>query len=333
MRLANHAFNKYSQFGEDGMIEHVFEQIGTTDRFCVEFGAADGVSCSNTKRLRDAGWSALLIEADPARFADLVDEAGDTHQCVNTYVTPENLDHYIAGRQVDFMSIDVDGDDYEIFAALEARPKLVCIEYNASIPPHISLRQSHHGDSFGASARALVDLARTKGYELLEVTRGNLLFVAASEVPAFSGYDRSLESLYDRSWLTYVATDYGGHPIVVGATPPWGLHPLPYVGTTEGDRTIPVTLRLATLIEAFELRYGPAKVLEASLNFGVEVPDKRRVRMLERQFSNLGLLVIDITNHNPTANFDWILRVAETCGREAIVVPAGVIAITPRSAP
>src|SRR5579872_6452893 len=67
-------FNKivYSQFGEDGIIEKIFEIIGVESRVCVEFGAADGFNCSNTANLFvNKGWKAVMIEADPLLASSL----------------------------------------------------------------------------------------------------------------------------------------------------------------------------------------------------------------------------------------------------------------------
>ena len=43
--------NIYSQGGEDGLIDRIFDIIDTRDNWCVEFGAADGHWLSNTKNL------------------------------------------------------------------------------------------------------------------------------------------------------------------------------------------------------------------------------------------------------------------------------------------
>ncbi len=66
----------HSQGGEDGVLQHVFECIGTTNRYFVEFGAWDGRYVSNTAHLRlDHGWSGLLLEGDSEHVSDIVRRA------------------------------------------------------------------------------------------------------------------------------------------------------------------------------------------------------------------------------------------------------------------
>lgn len=63
--MANFERSVYSQNGEDGVIEKIFEVIGTSSEYFVEFGAADGVWLSNTANLRlNKSWNGLLLEGN-----------------------------------------------------------------------------------------------------------------------------------------------------------------------------------------------------------------------------------------------------------------------------
>ena len=57
-----------TQRGEDGIIEKIFEIVGATNRYCVEFGAWDGKLYSSTwNMLNNHDWHGLLIEANEAK--------------------------------------------------------------------------------------------------------------------------------------------------------------------------------------------------------------------------------------------------------------------------
>ena len=262
VRLSDFASDEYSQFGEDGMIEEIFRRVGARDSICVEFGAADGLHCSNTARLWKSGWAAALIEADPELYPALAENTagyGVSTTCVELEPTGDNsVDAVLGGLgivRVDFMSIDVDGDDYAIWEAMTMRPLVVCIEYNQSIPPHIDLRQAQLGDCFAASARALCNLAKDKGYTLVGLSRCNLFFVDNTEAWRFHSFERDLERLFDYSALTYVVTDVAGRAAVVG-TPPWGWSGETYLGETVGDPIRRLPIDPEELFRAYERAYG-----------------------------------------------------------------------------
>src|SRR5262249_42849990 len=70
--LLDHALNVPPQAGEDGILAKVLERLPDRNRWCVEFGAWDGEHYSNTRNLVVAeGYSAVLIEADAGRYAEL----------------------------------------------------------------------------------------------------------------------------------------------------------------------------------------------------------------------------------------------------------------------
>lgn len=72
-----HASDIASQTGEDGVLEAIFDAIIVPTESprrptCVEIGAWDGKHLSNTWNLIvNKSWSGLLVEADPARVADM----------------------------------------------------------------------------------------------------------------------------------------------------------------------------------------------------------------------------------------------------------------------
>jgi len=287
MKLSDHAFNTFSQFGEDGIIEKIFEIIGEGNRRCVEFGAGDGLNCSNTKRLREQGWTSLLIEADEERYRLLGQNVFGAN-VMRATLSPRTISGVLqkaTEQPIDFMCIDVDGDDYAIWLAMQGiRVRVICIEYNGSIPPHISLRQVKEGDCFGASALALVELSKAKGFELVAVTQGNLLFVCNEEIRMFNDYERSLDELFPYEHLTYVASNYQGQPLYVGPGLPWGMQH-PYVGELVGADTIIATSSFDKIREALEAQYGQAELLDADWPFnlsdtsttGLAAPEIKRI--------------------------------------------------------
>lgn len=204
--LRDHERGTYSQFGEEGVLARIFESIGVRHRYCVEFGAKDGETLSNTASLRrEQNWSSLLMEADPAF-------AGEGVQ--TEFVTAENVNALFAKHHVpaefDLLSIDVDGNDYWIWRAIDAfEARVVVVEYNIffglDVAKTIEYRPDHVWDGtiyHGASLAALDKLGRAKGYSLVhtESWAPNAFFVKNSELP--QGYvERPIHEL--TNWASY----------------------------------------------------------------------------------------------------------------------------------
>ena len=83
--------------------------------------------------------------------------------------------------------IDVDGQDYWIWEALDWKPQVVVIEFNTTIDKNESKvmhKDSEHykwrdntSSYYGASVSALKKLGKKKGYTLIDVCGRNLFFI------------------------------------------------------------------------------------------------------------------------------------------------------------
>jgi len=205
--LLESARNVTSISGEDGILEKIFDTITPANRWCVEFGAWDGKTYSNTYHLMaDKGWNGVFIEADSVKFQDLLTTYRDNPRakCLNCFVTFEganSLDNLLAQvgapKDLDLLSIDIDGNDYHVWESLVIyAPRVVVIEFNQTIPSHVEFVQPRDMTvQQGNSPLSLVKLGRRKGYELVCVTEYNLIFVKADLLPAFAIADHSLERL------------------------------------------------------------------------------------------------------------------------------------------
>lgn len=181
MNLLERERRVFSQTGEDGVLEAIFETVIPGPKFAVDIGASDGVQNSNTRNLIvNHGWGALLIEADPSRARRCTENAvGLPVTVIQELALPRNAERLLEAHQaphdLDLLSIDIDGNDYYIWEAIETfRPKVVLIEYNAgfsppqrAIMPYDPDHQWDHTDYFGASLQSLADLGESKGYDLV----------------------------------------------------------------------------------------------------------------------------------------------------------------------
>jgi hypothetical protein len=180
-RLEPHGFRSFSQNDEDGILQEIFARIGVSASTFVEFGVEDGLQ-NNSRLLLYRGWRGLWMEAsaDGARtlqHAFAAELASKRLQLRTSFVTRDNINELMASAQLgdlDLLSIDVDGNDYWIWEAVDARPRAVVIEYNAKFrPPTTWVMEYNAGhrwdrsDYHGASLQSLVNLGRRKGYRLV----------------------------------------------------------------------------------------------------------------------------------------------------------------------
>lgn len=185
-----------SQHGEDGIINKIFEIIKSTNKWCVEFGAYNGKNMSNTWNLiKNKKWSSIQIEANTDRYKELAKTFdSDSVFCLHRGVgseSPDLLDEILTSYNIpcdfDFLSVDVDGFDYQIWKAfVKYQPRVVCIECCPDCRNgewHIHEGLTGH---IGSSLAAMISLGKEKDYELICTIGVNAFFVLKDLYSLFS---------------------------------------------------------------------------------------------------------------------------------------------------
>ncbi len=201
-------FRVYSQWGEDGIVQYLVSKIGEIPRTFVEFGVEDYQESNTRFLLEKDDWAGLVLDGDAGNVDSI--RAMPTYwrhdlQAIHAFITAENINDLIRGAgfsgEIGLLSIDVDGNDYWIWRAMEAvSPAIVVCEYNSLFGPLLALTspydpafertRAHFSNQYwGASLRALCDLAASKTYRFVGCNSAgvNAFFVRsdlASRLPA-----------------------------------------------------------------------------------------------------------------------------------------------------
>ena len=126
---------------------------------------------------------------------------------VNSFIDKDNIidifnqaNSFFGSKEIDFFSLDIDGNDYYIMEALLEHsffPKLVCVEYNAKFRPPLKLKikynKSHVWDGTdyqGCTLQSYVDLFADHNYTLVccNIPGNNAFFVRNEFASLFKIY-------------------------------------------------------------------------------------------------------------------------------------------------
>ena len=179
-------FHILSQNEEDGITLALFDVAGTTNRRFLELGA--GINGGNSGFLVETfGWTGLMVDGNAERCARVARRFArygvDTKAA---WITRDNVNQlardYRLDGEIDLLSLDLDGNDYWVWQALEVcSPRMVILEFNhwfgaeraVTMPydPAFTRDKSQLVAKryYGASLAAFEQLGREKGYRLVMV--------------------------------------------------------------------------------------------------------------------------------------------------------------------
>ncbi len=182
-------WSAFSQNGEDGILDVLRRQLHEHNRYFVEIGAADGIQNNTAWLVVAENHGGLMVEGDPGRWKharQLLPASALAVECLLCFVTRDNAAELVRRAlypDPDVCSIDIDGNDLHIAAALldaGLRPKIFVVEYNSAFGPAqrltIAYAEGFHYDEahpdrlyYGASIAGWRAFFEQRGYRFVTV--------------------------------------------------------------------------------------------------------------------------------------------------------------------
>ena len=202
-------FQVFSQRNEDGIIQYIISKVEVPNKIFVEFGVEDYTESNSRFLLINNNWSGLVMDGSNMNIRFIKEDFIYWKYDLTAYqafITRENINDllrkYTSCRDIGLLSIDVDGNDYWIWEAIEAvNPRIVVCEYNSAFGPLMKVSvpyeagfvrtRAHFSNLyFGASLAAFCFLAEKKGYDFIGTVGAgvNAFFVRKDLSGAFKKY-------------------------------------------------------------------------------------------------------------------------------------------------
>ena len=179
-------FSVFSQFGEDGIISWIVDQIPDINKTFVEIGTQDYWESNTRYLLKSKNWKGFLIEGSQEFINKIKTQKlywQHDLKAIKSFVDLDNinlvLEKNIKHKEIGLLSIDIDGNDYWILDKIDTlSPSIIICEFNSifgdlfkiSIPyqKNFIRNDAHYSNLFfGASIKAMISMLKNKGYKFL----------------------------------------------------------------------------------------------------------------------------------------------------------------------
>ncbi len=183
LELFKNEYRVFSQWGEDGIIQFLLRQLDIREKIFVEFGVEDYTESNTRFLLVNNNWSGLVIDGDTENIRRIKTQRYYwlyNLKAVHCFVTRENINKILEENglvgEIGLLSIDIDGNDYWIWEAVQnINPAIVIVEYNHRFGSNLSVTvpydeafdrtKAHYSMIYyGASLKAMCLLGKRKGY-------------------------------------------------------------------------------------------------------------------------------------------------------------------------
>jgi hypothetical protein len=199
--LSEVEFQIFSQGGEDGILQYLIGKLNIQDKTFIEFGVENYTEANTRFLFLKDNWSGYVIDGSPEHINYIDHNLAATGELYlkNAFITKDNINELLRwpkfNREVGILSIDIDGNDYWVWQAIDTiNPIIVVAEYNSlfgvntfwSVPydPSFVRNRKHSSQMYyGASLQALCFLSKQKGYSFIGCnSRGNNAFFLRNDM-------------------------------------------------------------------------------------------------------------------------------------------------------
>jgi hypothetical protein len=184
--LTDVEFRIFSQWGDDGIIQWLCGVLEFPSHTFAEFGVADYRESNTRFLMMNDNWSGFVMDGSDSNVAQIVNSEYFWKyqlEAKAAFIDADNINDLLRssriGREVGILHIDLDGNDYWLWKAIDVLDATVVIlEYNSlfgvdrsiTVPyaKYYDRTNAHFSNLYwGASLRALYQQAKSKGYAFI----------------------------------------------------------------------------------------------------------------------------------------------------------------------
>jgi hypothetical protein len=198
----------FSQWGEDGILCYLSDELDLVRPTVLEFGAGNFSECNSRYLAEARNASVVAVDSRHDLLSNVLSLPISWKTSVwpiRTWITPDNAPQIMQqarekmGR-VDILSLDIDGNDFWVAKSLDLSSiRIVVVEYNAIFGSKQSITvqrrdnfdrtSAHHSNLYyGASLKAFIHLFQDQGFTFIGTNRAcsNAFFVQEAELSNLS---------------------------------------------------------------------------------------------------------------------------------------------------
>jgi hypothetical protein len=196
--INDYEFSVFSQWGDDGIIQYLTQNIHIENKTFIEFGVEDFFESNLRFLMQKDNWRGFVIDGSK----DNISRLRNSHffwkhdlQAIQAFIDCDNIESLLSQsgfeENLGILSIDIDGNDWHIYNSIhQFKPSILIIEYNSvfgpdraiTIPYDAEFRRTDSSFTnlfWGTSLRAITDLAESRDYGLVgcNLAGNNAFFV------------------------------------------------------------------------------------------------------------------------------------------------------------